>query len=127
MLFNLRHKSSSCKLNNESSVKSKRRNGFGSPKSPSESTVSSLSTATDGILRRSGDSVDSIRIDRKGNFIHYGSKSHSISFADEVEGDTGRLENVFIVESFKAYNYEDDEVPGDSRSRRGCFSLRRIF
>lgn len=36
-----------------------------------------------------------------GNFIHYGSKSHSISFADEVEGDTERLENVFIVESFK--------------------------
>lgn len=36
-----------------------------------------------------------------GHLIHDGSKSHSISFADEVEGDSGSLENVFIVESFK--------------------------
>ncbi|KAF4676182.1 hypothetical protein FOL47_006573 [Perkinsus chesapeaki] len=128
MLFNLGRKSStSCKIDNTLMPGS--RDDLGSPKSPTESTTSSsfsTSTApTDGILRRAGDSCDNIRYDRRGNFIHFGSKSHSISFADEIEGDNEPLENVFIVESWKAYNSEETAMARGAH--RGCFSLRSIF
>ncbi|KAF4721105.1 hypothetical protein FOZ62_025143 [Perkinsus olseni] len=126
MLFNFRRKPSpSCKLDDNLTPTWPRRDTVGSPKSPTESTASSFSTSTDGILRRAGDSTDNIRIDRRGNFIHYGSKSHSISFADEVEGDSEPLENVFIVESWKAYNSEEQFPQG--KNHPGCFSLRSIF
>ncbi|EEQ98090.1 hypothetical protein Pmar_PMAR002372 [Perkinsus marinus ATCC 50983] len=122
MLFNFHSKSSSCKLDSSGTTWSRK---MDAPRSPI-SSASSLSICSDGILRRSsGDCVDSGRMDRRGHLIHDGSKSHSISFADEVEGDSGSLENVFIVESFKAY-YTEDEFHSGKR-HRGCFSLRGIF
>ena len=47
------------------------------------------------------------RTDRVGNSIVKGDKSHRITFADQVSKDRSKLTDVYYVESYKKYNYEN--------------------
>jgi hypothetical protein len=47
---------------------------------------------------------DTERLDRKGNRITKGIKSHRITFADHVTNDKEKLTDIYLVESYKKYN-----------------------
>lgn len=90
-------------------------------------TISTVSTDTEfsvaprvsaeacpGILKASCERTNSIRIDRGGNVIVAGSKSHRICFADEVEGSPRSIVRVHPVESFKSWNFGNSFVRGEN-------------
>jgi hypothetical protein len=88
-------------------------------------TVSAASTDTEtslmlpyrsGIMRVSDDNsrCESIRVDRAGTIILPGSKSHRVSFADEVRDSPRPIAKVHHIESFKHWNMGNrfDTQPG---------------
>jgi hypothetical protein len=56
-------------------------------------------------MKRGGlNTHDTERLDRKGNRITKGIKSHRITFADHVTNDKEKLTDIYFVESYKKYN-----------------------
>lgn len=69
-----------------------------------------------GILKSASATSASIRIDRDGNVIIAGSKSHRVSFADEVDRSPRPIAKVHKVESLKSFNFGNRFVEGEN----GC-------
>ena len=90
-----------------------RSNSLDRIESPTISTVSTDTESSEvissqlgqiGILKRSCSRSDTIRIDRVGNLIVSGSKSHRVCFADELHSSPKPIARVHHIESFKSWN-----------------------
>ena len=66
------------------------------------------------ILKQSSTRTDLLRIDRTGNLIVAGSKSHRICFADEVQNSPRPIAKVHHVDSYKSLNF------GEFTGKHGC-------
>ena len=67
-----------------------------------------------GILKQPATRSDLLRIDRTGNLIVAGSKSHRICFADEVQDSPRPIAKVHHVDSYKTLNF------GEFTGKHGC-------
>jgi hypothetical protein len=67
-----------------------------------------------GILKQPSARSDLLRIDRTGNLIVAGSKTHRICFADEVQDSPRPIAKVHHVDSYKALDY------GECSGKHGC-------
>ena len=79
----------------------------------SSGLVSAIGTKS-GILKQQSVRSDFLRIDRTGNLIVSGSKSHRICFADEVTDSPRPIAKVHHVDSFKTLNF------GEFTGKHGC-------
>jgi len=95
--------------------------------SPTLSTVSTdsegsvkpgLLSLQSGIIKQCPLKSENIRTDRAGTVILTGSKSHRISFADEVQDSPRPIAKVHHVESFKKLNIGDLNKAGAGQP--GC-------
>jgi hypothetical protein len=87
-------------------------------------TISTASTDTEsfapapapgqGILKATSAISNSIRIDRDGNVIVAGSKSHRVCFADELDGTPRPIAKVHRVESLKSFNFGNRFIEGEN-------------
>lgn len=84
---------------------------FDRNESPTISTVSTdteLSETTQsgrsGILKLSLSRAGTLRLDRTGNLIVPGSKSHKLCFADELRSSPKPIAKIHHVESIKSWN-----------------------
>lgn len=95
---------------------------FESPTISTVSTDTELSTSVipgvcgrgSGILKQTSLRSDTIRIDRTGNMIVSGSKTHRVCFADEVHGAPEPIAKVHHVESWKSWNWGNRFVDGEN-------------
>ncbi len=67
-----------------------------------------------GILKQTSTQSDVLRIDRTGNLILAGSKTHRICFADEVQDSPRPIAKVHHVDSYKTLNF------GEFTGKHGC-------
>lgn len=67
-----------------------------------------------GILKQQSVRSDFLRIDRTGNLIVSGSKTHRICFADEVTDSPRPIAKVHHVDSYKTLNF------GELTGKHGC-------
>jgi hypothetical protein len=89
-------------------------------------TISTVSTDTEfsalqsgaisaqGILKSPLLQANSIRVDRGGTLIVPGSKSHRVSFADEIGGSPRPIAQIHRVESLKSFNFGNRFVDGEN-------------